>query len=427
MTEEFLQFIWRYGLFKRDNLFTSRHEQVTVIKLGEFNSDSGPDFLNARLKIGTTTWAGNLEVHLKSSDWYKHGHHKDSAFRNVILQVVWEHDREAMTDNGGIVPTVQVNFDGRYYSTYMRLMASPGWIPCFSTITRLNPLLFESWISSLAVERLQQRKETVMAVLKQNCNNWDEAFYIFLARSFGAGVNSLPFEMLARSLPLSILERHKGNIFQVTALLTGQAGFPGTRYDNAGEGELIAEYEYLQIKYSLKPIEKHIWKFMRTRPANFPDVRIEQFASLINIRPRLFQAVIECRNRDDIFSLFNIIRGNESSKPGMMKGGKAHNQAVRVGVSLPGKSFIDSLIINCAVPFLYIYAQETGKSDLSQTAIDILNTMAPENNRITKNWEKLGVTAENAFHSQGLIQITSEYCMKKRCLACSTGNRLITM
>lgn len=427
MTEDFLQFIWRYGLFNRDSLFTCRREKVEVIKLGEFNSDSGPDFLNALLKIGNTKWAGNVEIHLKSSDWYKHGHHKDSAYRNVILQVVWENDREVVTDNGEPVSTVQVNFDGRYYSAYKGLMASPGWIPCFRTITRLNPLLFESWISSLAVERLQQKKETVMAVLKQNCNNWDEAFYIFLARSFGAGVNSLPFEMLARSLPLTILERHKGNIFQIRALLLGQAGFPGTYNDPASTRDLIAEFEYLQIKYGLKPIEKHIWKFMRTRPANFPDVRIEQFALLINKRPRLLQAVIECRNRDDIFSLFNIIRGSVSKKSLMIKGEKAYQKACQSRLPTPGKPFIDNLIINCAVPFLYIYGQETGKTNLSQIATDILNTMAPEKNRITKNWEKLGVTAENAFHSQGLIQITSEYCLKKRCLACSTGNRLITM
>lgn len=427
MSEDFLQFIWRYGLFHRYNLRTGNNEKVEVIKLGDLNSDSGPDFLNARVRIGRTLWAGNIEIHVKSSDWYKHGHHTDNAFRNVILQAVWEHDREAIAAGGQSVPTVQITFDERYYSTYTGLMGNPGWIPCFTRITSLKPLLFESWVSSLTVERLQQRREAVVSLLKQNCNNWDEAFYVFLGRSFGSGVNSIPFEMLARSLPLTILDRHKGNLFQVKALLYGQAGFPGMGNDIPEINDLVDEYKFLQVKYNLKPLEKHLWKFMRTRPANFPDVRIGQLALLLTKRPRLLSAVVECKTREDIVSLFRIEGINLPDDARQISNIPGKGKPPLKSTTSPGKSFTDNLIINCAVPFIYIYGQENGVRNLCRTAVDILESMPAEKNRITRNWEKLGIVAENAFHSQGLIQITMNYCMKKRCLSCAVGNRIITM
>jgi hypothetical protein len=402
MTEDFLQFIWRYGLFERHNLFTGQNEKVEVIRTGEFNFNSGPDFLNARIKIGNTTWAGNVEIHVRSSDWYRHNHHADKSYGNVILQAVYENDREVMIPGGQILPTVKMTFDDKYYLSYRGLMGNPHWVPCFSRIKDVMPLLFESWISSLVIERLQQKAGNVSALLKQNHNDWDETFYIHFCRSFGAGVNGLPFEMLARSLPLRYIEKHRCSLFSLRALLLGQAGFPGIAPDIRERELLQAEYEYMRAKYGLNPMEKHLWKYLRTRPANFPDVRITQLAGILCREPRLLSSVLECRHMDDFHRLLHPI-------------------------SNIGEVFSENLVINCFIPFIFIYGHEYGKQHFKQIALEILYGMKPEKNRIVKSWAALGIVADCAFHSQGLIQITNNYCIQKRCLSCTVGNKIITL
>src|SRR5512133_1075412 len=224
MTEEFIQFIWKYGLFDRTGLISDGGDEIQVISLGEHNGDSGPDFLNARLKIGRTTWAGNVEIHLRSSDWFTHRHHEDKAYDSVILHVVYQHNQSVTRSNDEVIPTLVLPCNEKLYGNYQKLLTRKGMIPCQEKIHRIEPLLLDCWLSSLVVERLRKKTEHIEEYLRHNKGNWEEAFYISMARSFGFGLNASPFELTARSVPLAILNRHRDNLLQVEALLMGQAG-----------------------------------------------------------------------------------------------------------------------------------------------------------------------------------------------------------
>jgi hypothetical protein len=270
MTEEFIQFIWKYGLFDRTGLFSDSGDEIQVISLGEHNGDSGPDFLNARLKIGSTTWAGNVEIHLRSSDWFLHGHHEDKAYDSVILHVVYQHNQSVTRSNGETISTLVLPCNEKLYGSYRELLARKGMIPCQERIHRVEPLLLDCWLSSLVVERLRKKTDHIAGYLQQNKGNWEEAFYIGLARSFGFGLNASPFELLARSVSLAVINRHRDNPLQVEAIFMGQAGFLNEgRIFPEYYAVLRSEYVYLKNKYKLRPIENHLWKFLRLRPVNF--------------------------------------------------------------------------------------------------------------------------------------------------------------
>jgi hypothetical protein len=225
MTEDFLHFIWKYGLFERSSMIADTGEMVKVISLGEYNTDSGPDFHNARIIIGNTTWAGNVEIHLQSNDWINHKHQADKAYDNVILHVVYHYNQPVIRTSGEVVPTVELKFDHSLYGTYCNMVSEKKGLPCANKLNTVDPLIIEVWLNSLVIERLQQKTRHISGLLALYKNNWEEVFYICLARTFGFGLNAVPFEMTARSLPLSILARHRGNAKQIEALLMGQAGF----------------------------------------------------------------------------------------------------------------------------------------------------------------------------------------------------------
>ena len=422
MTEEFLQFIWKYGLFEHSNLFTDSGDEIQVISLGEQNQDSGPDFLNARLKIGTTTWAGNVEIHQRSSDWYSHGHEADKAYDNVILHVVYRHDRPVMRRGGEMLPTLVLPCDETLYGNYRELIRNPGSMVCAGKLERVDALLLDCWLSSLAIERLARKSGYITEQLQQSAGNWEETFYISMARSFGFGLNSAPFEWVARSLPLTILSRHRDIPVQTEALLLGQAGFldEGSLYPGYPE-ILVNEYTHLRRKYKLKPIGKHLWKFLRLRPVNFPTIRLVQFANLLQRSDGLFSQVVACQDVQELMKLFSA---------GVSEFWNTH---YTFGKTSPfsrkkmGEGAVYSIIINTVIPFLFVYGTMNGRVEFRDKALDWLNRVPPETNRVIRGWNRAGVYPVSALYSQAILQLSENYCKRRRCLSCSIGAHLITL
>jgi hypothetical protein len=421
MTEEFLQFIWKYGLFERTNLFTDSGEKIQVIGLGEQNDDAGPDFLNARLKIGNTTWAGNVEIHLRSADWFAHGHQANKAYDSVILHVVSHHNQSVTRSTGEVIPTLVLPCNATLYGNYQQLLCHKGLIPCQDKIHRLDPLLLDCWMSSLVVERLSQKSDHITGYLRMNTGHWEEAFYISLARSFGFGLNAGPFELLARSIPLSTLLRCKNNPLQMEALLFGQAGFLSEGTLEQGYCTVLQkEFLHLRRKYNLKPIEIHLWKFLRLRPVNFPTIRIAQFAMLMQQSESLFSQVLACHEIQELRQFFTLQASEFWDTHYTFEKTSAPK-----GKVLGNEAFL-SIIINTVIPFLFVYGNMNGREKIKEKALDWLNSIAPENNRVVRRWKASGVQATSAFYSQALLQLTDNYCNHRRCLSCSIGTNIIT-
>ena len=419
MKEEFLHYLWKYKMFNTSNLQTQANEKVEVVHPGLHNIDSGPDFFNAKIKIGDTTWAGNLEIHLKSSDWYHHNHHKDKAYDNVILQVVLQHDKEVYSTNNTLIPTLAIQFDEVLLKNYNQLIDSESWIACAKDFNTVDNFLILKWIEALAIERLENKAHGIKTDLKKSQNNWEEIFYYKIAGNFGFKLNKEPFELLAKSLPLKILAKHKNNLMQVEALLFGQAGFLEEAAGDDYYANLQKEYRFLQHKYHLKPLAKHLWKFLRTRPGNFPTVRIAQFAMLIYHSKSLFSRIIEENEIAKLKKMFHVIPSSYWN---------THYQFNKISVEKPkalGISGVDILLINTVVPFLFVYGKHTGKEEFCERAVKFLSQIKPEKNSIISSWKKVGVEPQSAFDTQALIQLKNNYCTFKKCLQCQIGNYII--
>lgn len=419
MKEEFLHYLWKYKLYTRENLKTYSGESVEILNHGVHNFDSGPDFFNAKIKIDDTIWAGNVEVHINSSDWFVHQHNTDKAYDNVVLQVVLNHDKEVYRTNGQRIQTLELKFDKELYSNYKNLIEKETWIPCQDEIQLIDSFKMNSWLEKLSVERLEQKSNNINETLQRLNNSWETAFYYMLARNFGFKLNSDPFEMLAKSLPINYLAKHKDNLFQIEALLFGQAGF---LEDNNGDEyylNLRKEYQFLKTKFKLKSIEKHLWKFLRTRPGNFPTIRIAQFAQLIYKSKSLFSKIIETKNIDDYYELLN------SKTSEYWNTHYVFNKESVFKSKLLGKSAIDIVLINTVVPFLFVYGKAKGQYEFQEKAINLLENIKAEKNTIISNWGDLNVKAKSAFDTQALIQLKNNYCNEKNCLNCQIGNTLI--
>ncbi len=422
MTEEFLQYIWKHALYDSSSLMTDEEEEVTVIKHGEQNFNAGPDFLNARLKIGETTWAGNVEIHINSSDWIKHHHQRNKAYNNVILQVVYQNDIKTSLQNGSQVPTVEVKFEKRLYRNYQNLIDSTQWIPCQDKIKTVNSFNISQILGSLTIERLKEKSDEIAQTLKLTRNDWSETFYIHLAKNFGFKINAVPFEMLARSLPLRCIARHKDSLLQIEALLFGQAGFLNDKYDDEYYSLLAREYQLLQSKFNLKPLEKHLWKFLRLRPSNFPTVRLAQFAKLLSGSSFLFTKIIQTGDLKHLKAYFDITASDYWEKHYNFRNESAGRRKKTLGTL----SF-NNVVVNTVVPILFVYGDQKGKTELKERAVNYLTGIPAEDNHIIRNWRKTGFIPKNAFESQGLLQLKNKYCTRRRCLNCRIGNQIITI
>ncbi|MDX2442767.1 MAG: DUF2851 family protein [Bacteroidales bacterium] len=420
MSEDFLQFLWKNQLFLTDNLVGTNEEDIIVLDPGESNSDAGPDFFNAKVEIDGILWAGNVEMHLKSSDWNRHKHNIDPAYDSVILHVVLKDDKPAKRMDDRLITTLVIKPDAKYYDKYNEILKSNLWIPCERDIYKVDPFRIKHWLGKVLVERLHDKTDDFKTLLENNKNSWEESFYQGMAKSFGFKVNSLQFERLARSLPLKYLIQNKESVFKIEALLFGQAGLlDGEIFGDDYYVSLRNEYGFLKKKYHLKSIEGHLWKFMRMRPMNFPSIRIAQFAALIYSTESLFSRIIEAETIEEVLSIFNFEVSSYWNN---------HFQFNKSSVLKSKNMGLDSqysILINTVIPFLFIYGAMKDEVEIKNRAIDFLDKIPPEKNNIISQWKRLGVKSTSAFYSQALIQLKNNYCKNKKCLNCEIGNQII--
>ncbi|MDR1154623.1 MAG: DUF2851 family protein [Bacteroidales bacterium] len=420
MTEDFLQYIWQYSLYLPEGNLTGEGEPVETLLAGQPNAHAGPDFTDARVRIGDTLWAGCVEIHLRSSDWERHGHHLDPAYNSVVLHAVYQRDADTYNARRQKVPVMELHFDARYYDNYTRLTGSKTHIACRDEPDKADRLSLALWLERLAIERLEQKTGALMQTYAATGGNWEETLYQRLARSFGFSLNALPFESLARSLPLNILLKHRDHLQQLEALLFGQAGLLDSA--DAADGyctELRREYLHLRKKYGLTPIDRFLWKFLRLRPVNFPTLRIAQFAALIHRNGRLFSQIIEAKSMADFEKIFDL-----QASPYWDTHYVFGRDSLRRKKSFAAVS-IRTVLINTVVPFLFAYGKLHGADEFCTHAVGLLESLPPEKNSILASWEELGVHQPNALASQALLQLAGEYCRPRRCLSCVIGNRIV--
>lgn len=400
---------------------SSDGQSIEIIDKGSLNSSSGPDFFNAKIKINDTLWAGNVELHTTSSDWLKHNHQKDKAYENVILHVVWEADIPIKHSDGRSIPALELcgRTENSLYNKYRLLVNSSNPIPCSPQLPQIDHFTWISWKERLLVERMESKTEILKNIHAESNNDWNQTFFAALCRSFGMKQNQDSFELLARLTPANLLEKHKDKLTQLEALLFGQSGFLTETFKDEYPLKLKSEYEFLKVKYSLSPMEKHHWKFGKLRPANFPSIRLAQLAALIHRSDKLFSRLLEADGIEEIKKLFEI-----ELSPYWLTHFRFDSESKKSEKRI-GPSTMDSIIINLLTPLFFLYGRLNGEEKTEERAFELLNQVNAEKNGIIEKWKSFGVPAENSFDSQALIQLKNEYCSKKQCLKCKIGDKLL--
>lgn len=424
-TEDFLHYVWKFRLFDANELKTVAGEAIYIYSVGIHNTHSGPDFTNARIRIGDTVWAGNVEIHVPSSDWRKHNHTNDEAYGNVILHVVYRDDEPVILPDGNKLPTLELEnrlSPGLYNRFHALVYGNQSIIPCEASIGNVDEMTIRTWLTRVLIERLEKRAETVISALNQNRGDWEETFYQFLASNFGFKTNALPFEMLAKSLPQSILAKHKNNSLQIEALVFGQAGFLEDDVVDDYPQKLKAEYNFLRKKYNLTPIENHLWKFMRMRPQNFPTIRLAQFSALIVKSNHLFSKILDIREVKGLRDLFTEIQVNPYWEDHFR-----FDIASKPSSKNLGQSSVDVLLLNTFTTFLFSYGKHLQLEYYINRSMKLLDNLPKEENNIIDDFDVLGVKVKTAFESQALLELRNNYCNFKKCLQCGIGNKILKL
>ena len=420
MTEDFLHFVWEQKLSGESPLCGVNGEIIEVISTGTRNGDAGPDYFNAQIRIDNTLWAGNVEIHRNSSDWFRHQHQNDPAYDSVVLHVVGRHDQEILRSDGTRIPELVLAFPEHLLHRYEQLLTSKTWIPCQNNFHAVDPFILKIGFNRLMVERLQEKTTEIHERLLANQYDWSETFYQFLVRNFGFKVNALPFELLAKSLSRKIVSKHADHLFQVEALLFGQSGL--LHEELIGDDyflQLREEYGFLYKKYGLRPIAGHLWKFLRLRPVNFPTLRIAQLAALMARNPDILQAVLDAGHPGEIICLFEVKASGYWDKH------YKFNYPSRKCVKHLGADSVNNLMINTIVPFLFVFGDQNNKPKLKDRALEWLEILPAEENSVVSGWESLGVKPRSAFETQALLQLKSRYCAVRKCIKCHVGNKII--
>ncbi len=415
MNEQLLQFIWQFQYFNRSDLQTTQGEEVYIITPGTWNKNQGPDFTNARIRIGNTEWAGTVEIHVKASDWQKHQHAVDCNYKNVILHVVYENDLQFSS-----IPVLELK--GRIaislLQRYTQLMGSSHFIACENLIDNISDITITSWKERLLIERLMRKTAQIQQYMAANQQHWEESFWWLLARNFGTKINADAFEAIAQSIPLILLAKHKHQLIQLEALLLGQAGLLEADFEDKYAQLLQREYRFLKIKYQLQPIVYPVY-FLRMRPSNFPTVRLAQLAALIQQSAHLFSKIVAAPSwayvkkwlevtPNDFWLYHYTLTDEPYYKPKPL-----------------GAEMINNILINSIVPMLFAYGQAHQQEPLKYKAMQWLEAAKAEKNSITKGFEKIGFINKSAWDSQSLIELKNQYCNHKRCVACAIGSALI--
>jgi len=421
LKEEFLHYLWKHQLLIPAELHTTEGEALRIVYPGVENSDSGPDFLAAKIMIGDTLWVGQVELHLKSSLWSQHGHQNDAAYGNVILHVVYIHDQDVLDCNGNTIPVLELHgkFREELLHNYQLLLSSKAWIPCQGLLNKCDKGLIAMWLNRLLVERLERKSEEVEKFFEYFKNDWDQTLYYLLARNFGFKANAIPFALLAQRTPLKILQKLGDNAFAMEAILYGQSDLlPKECADNYPQ-RLQNEYAYQRKKHSLEPLDAHLWKFFKLRPQNFPTIRISQFAKLITQTPHLFRMLTDAKSIEEIAQIFKL---NASEYWGTHY---VFGKASAFSIKKLGADAVNNIIINTISPVIFVYGKQSLRPEYCEKAIDFLAMVPAENNMVIRQWAQLGITAQNAGESQALLELKKYYCTPKSCLQCAIGSALL--
>ena len=422
MQEDFLHYIWKYKKLNASQLKTTTDEALTLVNVGQHNQNAGPDFFNAQLKIGKQLWAGNVEVHIKSSDWYLHNHETDSAYDNVILHVVYEHDTDIFRKDNTTIPTLQLkNYINKdLLNSYYNLFSNRHqWINCENEFPSIKAFTLNNWLESLYIERLERKTKTIETLLQTSKNNWEAVLFKLLAKNFGLKVNGDAFWSLANSFDFTIIRKLQSNPLQLEALLFGHADLLSVDVEDTYVVQLTKEYQFIKQKFNLQ--NEHIvpMSFFRLRPPNFPTIRLSQLAMLYHHQPNLFSKMIKNKTIEELYLLFDSNTSTYwNTHYTFGKVSKTSNKTLT-------KSFIDLLLINTILPLKFCYLKSQGKME-SEVILNIAQHITSEKNSIVNTFNSLKQVSKSALQSQALLQLKTEYCDKNRCLHCAIGNTLIT-
>ena len=420
MKEDFLHYLWKFKNFNTRALKSTTGELITIIHVGQYLEQAGPDFFNAQIIIGNQKWAGNVEIHLKSSDWYAHHHEKDSAYENIILHVVWEHDVEIYRRDNSVVPVLALKefVSSETIANYNSLRSTKSWIYCEKQLADLDDFLLSNWQERLFFERLERKSKPIFELLHQTNSDWESVLFYLLAKNFGLNTNGESFFKIASSIPFSIIRKEGFELANIEALLFGNAGLLDSDKEDQYFSDLKFRYYYLLQKYQLeKPIIAPV-QFFKLRPDNFPTIRLSQLAALYHSQQNLFSKIIQLNSALAIYQFFEVSASSYWS---------SHYQFDKESPKkkkLMSKSFIDLLIINTILPIQFAYSQSLGKEN-SEDLIQLLVAISPEKNSITDKFKSFGITSKNAFETQSLLQLKKEYCNKSKCLECAIGVELL--
>ncbi|MCL2415004.1 MAG: DUF2851 family protein [Bacteroidales bacterium] len=420
MTEDFLQYLWRFQIWNAP-LQTVNGDSVEVIRPGYHNTNGGPDFSDARIRIAGTLWAGQVEIHTKSSDWYAHQHQKDPAYNSVILHVVYENDASARRTIGTTVPTclIRGKFSEDTYQTFSNWREGRGFVPCEKHLQNLSEHKRVMLLERLNIERLEEKVNEILIDVAYNLSSWEETFYQHLLRSFGLKINAEAFHQIAKRTPLKFLQKHADSRFQLEAMLFGQAQLLNSIFQDSYPRALQEEYAFLQQKFGLLPISEGLVNFLRLRPCSFPTLRLAFFASLIQRKSQIFQDVLHIKTISDGLSLLQVDISDYW---------KTHYVFDKLSVEKPKELGVftqHSIFINTIIAFLFAFGKLRDKPDICERALGFLQDLPAENNRIIQQWKTCGMIVDNASDSQALLMLKKNYCDLKRCLRCSIGIELL--
>ena len=395
-------------------------EKISILKLGQHNHNAGPDFFNSQIRIADQLWAGNVEIHIKSSDWYVHNHEVDSSYDNVILHVVWEYDTEIFRKDNSEIPTLELKHyvDKNLLNNYQKLIQSKSWINCEADLAEVDDFLLDNWLERLYIERLERKSNEIDLLLKKSNNNWEAVLFKMLLKNFGLKANGEAFSNIASSVDFSIVRKLQNDVLAMEALLFGQANLLEGDIQDGYFLDLKERYLFLRQKFSLKNEGVVTLQFFRLRPPNFPTIRLSQFANLYTKEQQLFSKVMGLKSIEDFYSMFNLGATN------FWMSHYTFSKTSKTSKKLLTKSFIDLLIINTIIPLKFSYAKSQGKT-VEDEIFDVIKMLKIEKNSIISKFLELKPMAKTALTSQALIQLKKEYCDKNKCLQCAVGNSLV--
>jgi hypothetical protein len=420
MKEDFLHYLWKLKKFSTVNLQTANGESIVIINSGQYLQLAGPDFFNAQIRIGNQKWAGNVEIHVKSSDWYVHHHEVDKAYENVILHVVWEHDTDIYRQDNTEIPVLELKsyVDANMLYNYKNLAIPKSWIFCEKQLREIDEFVLKNWQERLFFERLERKSKAIDELFEITNRDWEAVLFCLLARNFGLNTNGDAFYKIAESIPFSLIRKESFEVENLEALIMGQAGLLDLEKEDNYFKDLKFRYFYLLHKYKLDKHQGDPVQFFKHRPDNFPTIRLSQLANLYHVQSNLFSKILSFKSVVEIYEMFKVSVSEYWENHYQFDKESPRKKKVSA------QGFVDLLIINTIVPLQFAYARSQGK-EMNEELIGLLNEVAPEKNAIVDKFDFFEVKSKNAFETQSLLQLKNEYCNRSRCLECAIGVDLL--